>query len=80
MLELHGKYKDGKVWGGASAIGPFSIRPSPKKMIGVKNSLKLPPLSTKPVFGAEKIGRLTISEATIPKFSIKHGRNPTYTP
>ena len=64
MLEMHGKYKNGKVWGGT--IGAVGHKVSPKKL-ELRQHLKLPPLGGKPVFGDVKIGRLTISEADIPK-------------
>ena len=63
---MHGKYKKNKIWGGA--VGSVSYNKSPKRF-GIKESLKLPPLSTKPVFGDQKIGKLTISESSIPKLS-----------
>lgn len=61
---MHGKYKNGKVWGGT--IGAVGHKVSPKKL-DLRQQLKLPPLGGKPVFGDAKIGRLTISEADIPK-------------
>ena len=65
---MHGKYKNNKVWGGA--VGSVGHRQSPRK-IELKQHLKLPPLGAKPIFGDEKIGRLTISEANMPKLAGK---------
>ena len=72
LLQLHGKFKNNKVWGGT--IGSIGYRPSPNKL-ALKESLKLPPLSNKPVFSNEKFGKLTISEANMPKMtSTSNGR------
>lgn len=64
---MHGKYKKNKIWGGA--VGSVCNNKGSPKRFGLKESLKLPPLSTKPVFGDQKIGKLTISESSIPKLS-----------
>ena len=63
MLHMHGKYKNNKVWGGT--IGSVGFKVSPKKF-SIKEQLQLPPLSQKPIFGHEKIGKLSISESIIP--------------
>ncbi len=61
---MHEKYRNNKVWGGA--IGSVAYKPSPKQIV-IKEQLKLPPLSTKPIFGNEKFGKLTLSDANIPQ-------------
>lgn len=45
LLQLHGKYKQNKVWGGA--IGSVSYKGSPGKKM--RESFRLPPLITNPV-------------------------------
>ena len=65
LLSMHQKYKNNKVWGGA--VGSVGHRTSPKRF-NLKESLKLPPLSTKPVFGVTReSGKLTVSEASMRK-------------
>ena len=50
LLQLHGKFKNNKVWGGT--IGSVGFKVSPNKL-ALKDNLKLPPLSNKPVFNGE---------------------------
>ena len=66
MLKLHGKYKNNKVWGGVP--GSATFRGSPSKYKLKDNLIKLPPLGgTKTVFGSETTGKLSVSEALMPK-------------
>ena len=72
-MQLHGKFKNNKVWGGT--VGSVGYKPSPNKL-ALKENLKLPPLSNKPVFNGEQFGKLTISEASMPKMThTSKGRN-----
>ena len=61
---MHEKYRNNKVWGGA--IGSVAYKPSPKHF-ALKEQLRLPPLNSKPIFGNEKFGKLTLSDANIPQ-------------
>lgn len=51
------------MWGGTA------IKASPAKFQLKDTLIKLPPLNQKPIFPAEKGGRMSISEATMPKLN-----------
>ncbi len=53
LLQMHGKFKNNKVWGGV--VGSVSYKSSPKKF-ELKQNLKLPPLNNKPIFNTDKQG------------------------
>ena len=72
LLQLHGKYKNNKVWGGG-VPGSVSYKGSPKRFKMKETLVKLPPLShtSRSGFGGSQsgvmAGKLSISDAGMPK-------------